>query len=41
MLNAYFLLTWSHKRPKSFFDASLQSDIYLSYINLILTFMHE
>ena len=31
MLKAYFLLTWSHKRPKSFFAASLQLDTFISF----------
>ena len=31
MLKAYFLLTWFHKRSKSFFAASLQLDTFISF----------
>ena len=31
MLKAYFILTWSHKRPKNFFAASLQLDTYIFF----------
>ena len=31
MLKAYFLLTWSHKRPNSFFAASLPLYTYISF----------